>query len=86
MKALYTISIILLLFSALANASAKQTSLIMSRKCDAKKIRDLAGAALVSLVEKRKDSRKGYVFEVTLNTDKLEFPQLMKKMFETGCF
>lgn len=62
-----------------------QTSAVLSPKCDEKKVRELAGDALVSII--KGDFGNNLVgFNVTLDTAKMDFAVLTKKMLDAGCF
>lgn len=65
-------------------APQQQTSAIMSPKCDEKKIKELAGDALVAIVKGDFGALNG--FNVTLETSKMDFATLTKKMLDAGCF
>jgi hypothetical protein len=57
----------------------------LSPKCDEKKVRELAGDALVSII--KGDFGNNLVgFNVTLDTAKMDFAVLTKKMLDAGCF
>lgn len=62
-----------------------QTSAVLSPKCDEKKVRELAGDALISIV--KGDFGNSLIgFNITLDTAKMDFAALTKKMLDAGCF
>jgi len=68
-----------------AKSPQHQTSAILSPKCDEKKVQELAGDALVSIV--KGDFGNNLIgFNVTLDTVKMDFAALTKKMLDAGCF
>jgi hypothetical protein len=62
----------------------EQTSAVMSPKCDEAKLKELAGDALISV--KKTDWEKSSGYTITLDTTKMDFATLTKKMLAAGCF
>ncbi|MEJ2122553.1 MAG: hypothetical protein P8Z76_18000 [Alphaproteobacteria bacterium] len=68
-----------------AAAQAKQESrAVLSNKCDAAKLKSIAGGALVKIGPGPGKNAK--IHTVTLDTSKLTFQQLTQKMAKAGCF
>lgn len=68
-------------FNSLAES---KTSSLMSKKCDKEKIKSLAGDALIKISDPQDwGGIQGFI--VTLDTAKLTFAQLGKKMLDAGC-
>jgi hypothetical protein len=68
-----------------AAAQAKEESRAMlSNKCDAAKLKSIAGGALVKIGPGPGNNAKTHT--VTLDTSKLTFQQLTQKMAKAGCF
>ena len=69
-------------FSALAK---EETSALMSKTCDEKKIRELAGDAIVKI--EAQDWGAGLKgFTVTINADKMSMKELTEKMQAAKCY
>ena len=68
-----------------AAAQAKEESrAVLSNKCDAAKLKTIAGGALVKIGPG--PGNKANIHTVTLDTSKLTFQQLTQKMAKAGCF
>jgi hypothetical protein len=68
-----------------AAAQAKQESrAVLSKKCDAAKLKAIAGPALVKIGPG--PGNNATIHTVTLDTSKLTFQQLTQKMTKAGCF
>ncbi len=77
--------VILLLLMASTSYAKEETNAVMSKSCDEAKVRELAGEALIKIVPQEwAGGLKG--FNITLDTSKLTFADLTKKMMEAGCF
>ena len=64
-------------------AAGEQTSAVMSPKCDAEKLKELADGA-ISKAEPNPYTDPG-IYNVTLDTSKMTFADLMKKMVDADC-
>ena len=67
-----------------AALAANQTSALMSPKCDADKLKKLAGDALVKIGPNASGAKN--IYDVTLDTAKMKFSALTQKMIKAGCF
>lgn len=82
-------SLIVALLLALSSTPsfAKETaSAIYSPNCTAKQLKEMAGDALVKISKNQAWSNDTKGFIVTLDTDKMSFADLAKKMQKAGCF
>jgi len=84
MKKIFLIIVILFLASTTYVLAKPETSAVMSNKCDEAKIKQIAGDALIKIDPQDWGDVKGFL--VTLETDKMTFADLTKKMQEAGCF
>jgi len=83
MKKTTIIMIVLILSSfSLPVFADQQSSSVSSPKCNEKKLKTLTGDALIKIV---KGSWEGG-YTITLETSKMTFVQLTKKMMDAGCF
>lgn len=76
---------VLILFPLLGFAE-QSTSAILSPKCDEAKLREIAGEALIKIIETTSLEGGGKIYSITLEITKLTFGDLTKKMMEQGCF
>lgn len=76
----------MMLFITIASANpAHKTSAVASPNCDEAMIKKLAGDGLVRIVAQHWGGNlKG--FNITLDTQKLTFSKLTKKMLDKQCF
>ena len=84
MKKLFAVIMILSLLSFVfpaAGLAKEETSAVASPKCDMEKLKKIGGDAIVKI---EKGSWEGG-FNVTLNTDKMTFNDLIQKMVAEGC-
>jgi len=70
-----------LAFSGPALAAAEASS-VMSPKCDADRLGELAGDALISIEAGTAEN----IWVITLDTDKMTFEALLQEMISAGCF
>ena len=80
------LAVILFVLSISTPVFAKpETSSVSSPKCDEAKLKQLCGDAFVK-IEKAQWSGDLRGFNVTLETSKMTFGELTKKMLNAGCF
>ena len=79
-KRISALSLAMVLFAAPALAG-EETNAVASPKCDADKIKELGGDAVVKV---EKGAWEGG-YNVTLDTDKLTFAGLIEKLVDAGC-
>lgn len=77
--------LVLSLMGARLAVAAPETSAVSSPKCDEEKVRKLCGDALVK-IEKAEWAGDMKGFNITLDTSKMTFGDLTKKMLDAGCF
>lgn len=62
-----------------------QTSAVMSNHCDETQVKSLAGDALISITKGEWGDASLKGFNVTLDTTKMDFGALTKKLLDAGC-
>lgn len=70
-----------LVFSGPALAAAEASS-VLSPKCDADQLGQIAGDALVSIEPGTAEN----IWVITLDTDRMTFEELAQEMVSAGCF
>ena len=63
-----------------------KTSAVMSRNCNMEKLREVIGDALVEISPQSWNDTSVPGFVITLDTTKLSFSDLTKKMVQNNCF
>lgn len=62
--------------------AAEETRAVLSPSCDPAKLREIAGDAVVNI----EPGAQPNIYNITLETSKMDFNQLAQQMAQNGCF